>query len=282
MKTNAYAFNQFLTLISAMKMSFKLLSVVLLCILAENSFAQGVLTHTTDADFNKGNLNNVYVTGNNVMLPYQANGFNINWTSTTSLPNKRSNHKVSFWNNKVYLTGGLEMKGMSGGHEVVAYSPSVYVSDVSTGLGAWSDVDSLPYGVSDHAALVMNGFLYVMGGKSNGLPTDSIFYTKFLANGSMEGWKTCTAVLPQPLWGFSAEFVNGYLVIAGGSNQTDEFTATDAVYTALVEPDGDIHSFVAQPSLPEARNQQTMVKYGTQLYLMGGYDGSATVKTTVY
>lgn len=260
MKTNTYAFIRFLTVFSLQKTDLGifnkkiLLSAIILCFLAENSFAQGVITHTTSGDFNKGNLNNVSAINDYVNLPFQSDGLNMLWTSTGNMPDKRSNHKISYANNRIYLTGGDQMIGYSAGHEVLAYCPSVYMADVSGGtIGTWTMLDSLPYGVRDHAALVMNGFLYVIGGISDSIPTDSIFYTKILFNGTLDEWKPCTARLPQPRWGMTAEYLNWYLVIAGGSTSVDDFTSSNSVYTALIEPDGDIHTFVCPKHVSSTR-----------------------------
>ncbi len=63
-------------------------------------------SQTTDADFNKGVLNNVLVGSNNVSLQFAASDVQT-WLTTTVLPQTLSGHKAATWNNQyVYVVGG--------------------------------------------------------------------------------------------------------------------------------------------------------------------------------
>ncbi len=182
------------------RIAIQAISFILLFLFTSNIFAQGVITHTIDADFNKGNINNVLVSTDNIILPYQATNLD-SWSATTSLPQILRNHKLSYWNERVYVTGGLKVIGYSGDDEVYETSNDVYVADVSTDIGTWSTLANLPYGISDHSVIAANGYLYVIGGKIDGNPTDSIYYAKINSNGTIDSWLSCSIVLPQPLWG---------------------------------------------------------------------------------
>ncbi len=68
--------------------------------------AQVQFSQTTDADFNKGVLNNVLVGSNNVSLQFAASDVGT-WLTTTVLPQTLSGHKAATWNNQyVYVVGG--------------------------------------------------------------------------------------------------------------------------------------------------------------------------------
>ncbi len=262
------------------KLFCKRMPIRLLIILAipifftTNIFSQAVLTHSSDADFNKGYINNMLVTGGNVILPNQASGMG-SWITTTALPKQLRDHKLTLWDNRIYLTGGYNPSS--------GYSNSVYMASAGAGIGGWTALASLPVGVCDHAVVAANGFLFVIGGHQDGAPFSEIYYAKFKTNGTLEEWQTSIVSLPQPLWGHTASYVDGHIYVAGGSSQAEEGTAVNTVYSITLNPREDLASITVLPdTLPAPRNQHSMIVYGKYIYVIGGYDNTNQNTNTTY
>jgi parallel beta-helix repeat protein len=250
------------------------ISLTIIIFFSTNVFSQAILTHTSDADFNKGYINNMLVTGGNVILPNQASGMG-SWITTTTLPKQLRDQKLTLWDNRIYLTGGYNPSS--------GYSNSVYMASASAGIGSWTTLASLPVGVCDHAVVAANGFLFVIGGHQDGAPFSEIYYAKFKTNGTLEEWQISTVSLPQPLWGHTASYVDGHIYVAGGSNQAEKGTALNTVYSITLNPKDDLVSITVLPNtLPAPRNQHSMVVYGKYMYILGGYDNTNQNSNTTY
>ncbi|MCD4747583.1 MAG: right-handed parallel beta-helix repeat-containing protein [Bacteroidales bacterium] len=245
----------------------------LLFVFSPGIFAQVTITQTSTDDFNKGYHDNVIVSGGNVSLPSKANQTG-NWLTTTFLPEALYGHKTATWKSYVYL---------SGGYNGTSYSDAVYKANLQgSGIGSWTALNSLPVALRDHALVVSIDYIYVFGGRTNGAPNNEIYYAALNSDGTIGSWQLSFNTLPQALWGHTAQFINGYIYVVGGTNLSGENTALNTVYYAKVGPYGDISSFTATNSLPNPRNCHSMVNYDGKLYVLGGYDNSGTKQNTVY
>jgi hypothetical protein len=255
---------------------------VILCLGQTLPAQTATLEHNDDADFNKGYLNDMVVNSDRVILPYKATGWG-GFTQTAPLPKALRNHQATYWNNLVFVTGGLEVIAILEGTEVVDYSRTVYVADVGTGLTGWREGPMLPAGVSEHAAVIANGYLYVIGGMSDSLPSNKIYYARLRADGSLRPWQESAVNLPDSVWGHTALAVNGKLFVAGGSNTSDT-TAVNTVYSCEINPDGTLSAFTTETNvLPANRNNHSMVANGSRIYVLGGYNETlAPVDTILY
>ncbi len=232
------------------------------------------LSHSSTSDFNKGFLNNMNPYNGAVVMPYQANGFG-SWASTSSLPQQLSGLKATTWDNHVYVSGGYNSSN--------GYSKAVYMANISTGISGWTALDSLPVGLRDHTFVSANGYLYVIGGRQDGLPSDNIYYASINANGTINAWQLASVHLPQALWGHTASYINGHILVVGGTHQASEGTATNSVYSITIKPNGDITSIsTSVHPLPLTRNQHSAAIYGNKLYILGGYDNANQRQSTVY
>ena len=255
----------------------KLITIIIisfLFVLTNNVFAQVTFTQTSDDDFNLGFHDNVLVSGGSVYLAGKATGVN-NWISTNDLPETLIDHKVTRWKNYVYLAGGFN------GAE---YSNSVYrATMLSGGNSTWTALDTLPEPLRDHAIVTALNYMYVIGGRTDGAPSDKIYYAAINSDGSLGEWMLSSVTLPQPLWGHTAAFHNGFLYVVGGTNLDTENSALNTVYySKKTGPYGDLSAFTATSALPDARNGHSMVCYNGKLIALGGYDNGGTKQNTVY
>jgi parallel beta-helix repeat protein len=238
------------------------------------ALAQTTFTQTTDDDFRKGSVDNMTVTGNSVVYPVKGTAIN-NWLTATVLPKILAGHDFATKNNYVYLSGGYDGAG---------YSSNVYRSTIQSGnISNWTTLSSLPVGLRDHAMVIATNYIYVLGGRTDGDPFSTIYYATIGSDGSIGTWQTSAVSLPIPLWGLTAEYVNGYLVVVGGTNLASETSALNRVYYANVYPDGTLSSFTLNANLlPQQRNGHTMVAYDSKLYVLGGFNNSGVKQSTVY
>ncbi|RLD58998.1 MAG: hypothetical protein DRJ05_07080, partial [Bacteroidetes bacterium] len=252
-----------------------LLGLISLLILGTtNISAQVSFTQTLNADFYKGVYNDMLVSSNNVYLPYQATDVN-NWLTTTVLPQTLEGHKSATWNNRyVYIVGG---------YNDLIYSSSVYRATLqSGGISSWTAVSSLPLGLRDHAVVIGTNTIYVLGGKDGTGIYDEIYFATINTDGSIETWQVASVTLPETLWGHTAVYCNGYIYVAGGSNNSTATSARSNVYYAKVLADNTLSSFTATTSLPQTRNGQSMVVDGDEIYVLGGFSNGGTKRNTVY
>ncbi|MEA3444668.1 MAG: right-handed parallel beta-helix repeat-containing protein, partial [Bacteroidota bacterium] len=252
----------------------KILLISLIALMGSiNVMAQATLTHTTDEDFKKGYLNNMMVTGGSIEMPPQATSMN-SWASTTNLPDSLKDLKVCSWKGFVFLTGGQNSGASS----------AVYRATLNTNgtISSWTTLNSLPVGICNHEMVIANGYIYVLGGKHSGSLSGTIYYAKILSDNSIGNWQTHSTALPQAIQNFTADFINGYLLIAGGTTSLSG-GALSTVYSSNVGPMGELSAFASQGnSLPGARSEHTMVSNGKYIYVLGGHDNSNIAQNTVY
>ncbi|MCX6303557.1 MAG: right-handed parallel beta-helix repeat-containing protein [Bacteroidetes bacterium] len=254
-------------------MKIKLSLLVFLVIVFLRVSSQVTFTHTLNADFNKGITENVLVKNDGLSLPFKKSVIN-DWTSTTNLPQNLAGQQVTTWRSFVFLSGGFNG---------TKYNNFVYRAAVNAaGISSWTQVSSLPDSVGYHAMIATGTKLYVIGGKKGALPSSKIYVATINDDGSLGTWSQIAIMLPQPLWGHTAQLVNGFLYVAGGTNVEGTFTALNAVYYAKIDAEDNLAAFTATTALPEARNGHSMTRYNGKLYVLGGYDNAGVRKTTVY
>ncbi|MBN3036534.1 MAG: hypothetical protein JW861_13190, partial [Bacteroidales bacterium] len=236
--------------------------------------AQVSFTQTTNADFYKGNYNDLIVESDNVYLPYQATDLQT-WLTTTVLPQTLEGHKTATWNSRyVYVVGG---------YNDLTYSNAVYRATIQTGgISSYTTLNPLPVGLRDHAVVIGTNTIYVLGGRDDTSIYDAIHYATINPDGSIGDWQTSAVTLPATLWGHTAVYSNGYIYVAGGATT---MTATEAkinVYYAKVLADNTLSAFFNTTNLPQARNGHSMVAQGDKVYVIAGFTTGGTKRNTVY
>jgi hypothetical protein len=201
------------------------------------------------------------------------------WTTTTPLPSAYNGHSMVYARGRLYLTAGISQDGG------IVEATKVYSAPVgpSGTVGAWTAEPALPEAAFYHAGAAANGFVYVLGGYHYNdvdgvFISDAVSYAKITADGSLGAWQSA-AHLPEPVFFPGAAVWNGRIYVSGGWNGSE---LTNAVYSAIVNPDGSLGPWTAQKPLPEGVYTHAEVAYGT-LYVLGGtVHGGADIVNTVY
>jgi hypothetical protein len=263
------------TIPKSVQVRFSFAFLMMICIFSFTSVHSQVLfTQGVDADFHRGQYNDMLVASNNVFLPFQATSVN-SWLTTTVLPQTLTRHKAASWNNRfVYVTGG---------YNGVSYSSAVYRATLqASGISTWTTLGSLPVALSSHAVVAGNNTIYVIGGRDDSNIYNTIYHATINTDGSIGSWQTSSVSLPTNLWGHTAVYCNGYIYVAGGSDNTTATSATNKVYRAKVNADNTLSAFSTLTDLPSTLNGHAMVTNGTDIFILGGFQDGGTKVNTVY
>lgn len=131
---------------------------------------------------------------------------------------------------------------------------------------------ALPASEGYHSHLVVNGYMYLIGGATGGT---AVYYAKIAEDGSVGSW-TATTSLPLARKQMAACVLNGYIYLMGGSG------ATTTVYFAKPNPDGSIPEWRTTTPLPAARENTYGVAVNGYVYFINGDNGGGGVTTCYY
>jgi N-acetylneuraminic acid mutarotase len=136
----------------------------------------------------------------------------------------------------------------------------------------WStSTNALPVGTTNNTSVTYNGYVYVIGGYTNGGISDTTYYAQLNSDGTVGTWNTSPSVLPQAVATATSVVYNGYVYVIGGRN-TNNYTNT--VYYAKLNSDGTVGTWNTSAStLPQVDATATSVTYNGYVYVMGGYAG---------
>ncbi|MEK7594896.1 MAG: carbohydrate binding domain-containing protein, partial [Patescibacteria group bacterium] len=207
----------------------------------------------------------------------KTNGTLGNWTVTSPMPVILHQHTTVISNGYIYAIGGLD--------DSVGYSDAVYYAKLNSDgtVGTWRSTTPINNSAttrSEHASIVVNGYLYVIGGVDNvSAATNDIYYTKLNADGSVGAWITARD-LPLALSSMAASVANGYVYITGGNDSG--FAPVNTTYFAKLSSDGTIGTWNTANALPAVvADHQTVVLNG-YIYSIGGYGTSNVDTSSVY
>ena len=227
--------------------------------------------------YNIGGLAIGIATSTVLFAPINATGSIGAWTSTQALPYTNDFHVSVAYNGYLYNIGGSTSGGTT---STVLFAPIN-----STGsIGAWTATQALPYADEQHAAVIYNGYLYNIGGSTNGGSggtTSTVLFARINATGSIGAW-TSTQALPNKEYEHTSVAYNGYLYNIGGSTVGG---TTSTVLFAPINATGSIGAWTSTQALPNTDEFHASAVYNGYLYTIGGcVDGlcSFPVATVLY
>jgi hypothetical protein len=176
-----------------------------------------------------------------------STAFAAQWTQTTSLPDGWADHSLCYWAGYLYSAGGTSnSRSLEDG-------TNVFYAQVQSGgtLGAWHSATPLPEAVFNHAGVVGDGYLFVLGGEHydytiNPYLTNLVFVARINADGSLGAWQQDNP-LPYSAYSPSATVWKNTIYLIGGF---DDNRPHNDVYSAKIHDDGSISPWIAQPPIP--------------------------------
>lgn len=152
--------------------------------------------------------------------------------------------------------------------------------------GPWEEVGQLPLSLESHQTVVLNDFVYVLGGwNETAGPYAEVFFTSLSPDGTLDDWQE-TAAMPLRLQHHAAVVHDGALYVLGGDNGFfDDSAVSDQIFRAIPSPEGDITAWVEVGQLPAPLTIHAVTKVGNQIYVLGGsstFSSGTTVADTVF
>ena len=190
------------------------------------------------------------------------------WSPTTPLATARYAHAAVVYNDRVYVLGGDQGRGLQLNDVQVA----PILSDGS--LGNWSSTTSFPIVRAGLTSVAANGYLYVLGGGNTASEQiANVDYAPINPDGTVGMWRSTTP-LPSPRQSFSAVVYGGRLYAIAGNYGRGGVNWQD-VQMATFNADGSLGGWTALTPLPDPRSVHTSVAYNDYLYTIGGYISGA-------
>lgn len=198
------------------------------------------------------------------------------------------------YNGFLYTVGGVEASSSNPNGQTVGYVQYAPFHPATGTIGSWTrQTGLLPEVVQLHGAVVLNGYMYVIGGSTYpdvsspaSAITNAVYYAKINSDGSVNAF-TATASLPVPLYKTCPVAVNGTIYMSGGESSSATPPSVNTVYYATPNADGSISS---NPGWQTATNllhidaPQAVAYVNTKgIVLMGGdFCGTGCDSATVY
>jgi N-acetylneuraminic acid mutarotase len=172
---------------------------------------------------------------------------------------KRYAHQAVALGGKIYALGG----------QTTGDVPLASVEEYDPASNTWTNKTDMPLPRVSFGAVVVNGKIYVIGGRMNNTPIAPVYAFDPNAN----SWTT-NASLPTTRETPGVVALNGRILVMGG-------TSSGAVVRDTVEEFDPVGNFWRpRAGLPAPRNECYAVMVGEVLYLFGGYN-DYTMQATV-
>lgn len=225
-----------------------------------------------------GYLNNIYY-----CATMNADGTLGAWQAASPMPEflGLGMHAAAAYNGRLYVLGGTNLLGARN----VVYFSGVNADGTLTG---WQPTTPMPLKVGGHSAAVYGGRIYVTGGIVRSVGSSALTYSAPInADGTIGEWRYETS-LPVSLFGHKSFARAGRLFILGGSTALNMYASggipavgiSNQVYAAVINADGTLGAWQAQPQMPAPLDFFALVDTEKSVYLMGGFDGG--VVNSVY
>lgn len=240
-----------------------------------------IASHLSFIDSGKLNI----VSGATNTTTSEAVNSNINLDGTLSLWNS----SIIDYPTAVYWHGfarkGNYIYGLGG----ATFPPTNSISTVYLGIlsggeaTSWTTTIPLPNQLAQGNAVVVGNRIYFAGGFKmvNGSFTEfsnKVYMADINPDGTLGSWSETTP-LPSSLFGFGMVKTGTKIVIIGG--RFSNFSYTDKVYEASINPDGTLGSWTEMSPLPQAVYRSGVVRVGNQIISVGG-DNAGTMLSNVY
>ena len=178
------------------------------------------------------------------------------WTRGTDMPTERFAPATAVVAGEIYVIGGVVRPSRNG---VTSFSSVVEVYDPTT--DSWSRRSGAPTRRGAHAAAVVDGRIYVIGGTVN--PTTSFLRTVEMYDPSTDTWEVLDA-MPTPRSMFPAATIDGKIYAIGGLSTGRRAIAKVDVF--------DVHdgTWSDGRELPGDRFDPAAVALNGRVYAIGG------------
>lgn len=190
------------------------------------------------------------------------------WTAVSNLPETRYWGALAKKEKRIYILGGAMFTGITN------YKNTVYSSTIQLdgSMSSWQSFSSLPENRALGQSVIVGNRIYYAGGFNDSGAHNEIYYTNINPDGSLGSWTTSAISLPEPLSGFGLVESGNNLIIVGGQNSAGSFL--NKTYKSAVNADGTLGGWQETSSLLEPVYRSGVIRIGSMLLSIGGYNGS--------
>jgi len=189
------------------------------------------------------------------------------WSATASLTQPTANHQSVTNNEYLVILAGSTLDDFS---TIEKLNTSV---TPQSWLNGSTNVPSTMYW---HASSKKSNYTYTLGGTQYPPQTskDFVYVGEINSSGDLQNWRTLSS-LPTRLSKGAAAVVGDYIYFSGGYTDNENAgSASKKVYYALINADGSLGSWNTATDLPGVLWAHGMVAYGSNLYVIGGWNSS--------
>ena len=209
-------------------------------------------------------------------------GGNPTWSGSAAsngLPAERTMHSASVWDNRIYVTGGLNNDAAA---QATTYVSPRLSSAVSSGniTSAWTTTTAFTTARSGHTTIAYANNLYVLGGFNGTNYLNDVQYASIgYKTGTITQSGTSTITGSGTAWtsamiGSTLQYQDGeiatILTVPSGTSMTVTVSKTVTEGTGYTILDGSLGSWSYSTSLPEPISQADGFAANGYMYLVGG------------
>ena len=208
--------------------------------------------------------------------PINADGTIGAWVASTAYPISTGYITVAVTKNYVYAMGGSAASG-----DIVV--SSIYRAAINNDgtIGAWTAAGNLPVALSDSRAAITKDRIYLVGGYLGGGSRSATVYTAPIdATGTIGTWSSTGPAFPTALSATNLVVTNSRVYAIGG--HVSAAVAVNAVYSAPINSDGTLGSWVAGNAFPTVLSQSAVLVVKNRVYICGINNTSGTVSGATY
>jgi len=171
---------------------------------------------------------------------YAIGGDNAGAQSTVYYAKAQADGSISGWNTATALTTGAAARRYAstvvgngfvyviGGDTGGTAQNTVYYDSINSDgtLGAtWASTTAIAVGGAQirrhQTSVVVNGYVYVIGGDNGTTTQSTVYYAKLLPDGTVGAWQAASNALPAARYGQTSLVINGYIYALGGYDGTN-------------------------------------------------------------
>ena len=206
--------------------------------------------------------------------PLNSGGVVGTWSSTTPYPIPTDGQYCVASAGYIYCVAGFnEIYGTNASS--LASSFVYYAPLSSSGIGSWNKSTSYPAGITLPSCFAADGYIYCMGGISNGNAVSTDYYAKLSSSGV--GTWTQTTTYPIVASGQACAISSGYIYCVGGVGSSSYL---NTVYYASVSPEG-IGAWTKAGNYPQSVMTECVASSG-YMYCVGGLGNSQLYSDAYY
>ncbi|MGH1419162.1 MAG: Kelch repeat-containing protein [Hyphomicrobiaceae bacterium] len=194
---------------------------------------------------------------------------NMTWSTGPSLPQPRGEQVAVVVGQNIFVIGGRVKKTPNSGTFFEHIDTNLNTCFLATAK-KWMPCAPMPTARNSHAAAVIDGKIYVVGGRRNVFDAGGRVTIDNLAilevyNPEANSWTT-RAPMPIAQGGLAAAAHSGRLYVFGG----EQFTPHQKVFANVWVYDPGLDHWSALPPLPTPRHGLAAAAIGQEIYAIGG------------